>query len=129
MRVLAASTANDGHFGPLVPLLRACAEAGHEVAVATPASYAASVHRTGFAHLPFADAPPELIGPVMARLPTMSFEEANATVAREVFGRIDAQAALPGLREAVATWRPDVLLREPAELASLAAAVAAGVPQ
>jgi UDP:flavonoid glycosyltransferase YjiC (YdhE family) len=129
MRVLVATTANDGHFGPLVPLARACVAAGHEVRVAAPASYAAAVERAGFAHEPFGDAPPELIGPVMGSLPSLPFDEADAVVIREVFGRIDAQAALPGVAASIATWRPDVVLREPAELGSLAAAAAAGVPQ
>ncbi len=128
MRVLFATTANDGHFGPLRPFAEACAEAGHEVRVAAPTSYAAALGRAGFAHEPFADAPPELIGPVMARLPSLSFEEANRTVLREVFGRIDAQAALPGLVATIDDWRPDVVLRESAELGSLAAAERAGVP-
>lgn len=64
----------------------------------------------------------------MGRLPTLSFEEANATVVREVFGRIDAQAALPALTAAVEAWRPDVIVREPAELASLAVAEQARIP-
>lgn len=129
MRVLVATTGNDGHFGPLVPVARACAAAGHEVRVAAPASYAAAVERAGFVHAPFDDAPPELIGPLMGSLPSMSFEEADATVIREVFGRIDARAALPGIAAAIADWHPDVVVREPAELGSLAAAAAAGVPQ
>jgi UDP:flavonoid glycosyltransferase YjiC (YdhE family) len=128
MRVLGASTANDGHFGPLVPFLTACAEAGHQVAVATPESFAGRLGRAGFQHLPFADAPPDLLGPVMAGLMQLEPHEADATVVRDVFGRIDAQAALPGLRRAIADWRPDVVLREPAELGSLAAAEEAGVP-
>ena len=74
MRVLLATTANDGHFGPLAPFARASRAAGHEVRVAAPASYAAALERAGFAHEPFADAPPELIGPVMASLPSLSFE-------------------------------------------------------
>jgi UDP:flavonoid glycosyltransferase YjiC (YdhE family) len=128
MRVLCATTANDGHFGPLVPFARACALAGHDVSVAAPASFAAAVAAAGFDHEPFPDAPPELVGPIMARLPSMGFEEANDVVVREVFGRIDAQAALPGLLETVERWRPDVVVRESAELASLAAAERAGVP-
>lgn len=128
MRVLFATTANDGHFGPLRPFAQAFAGAGHEVRVAAPASYAAALDRAGFAHEPFADAPRDLIGPVMARLPTMSFEDANRTVLQDVFARIDAQAALPGLTATIEAWRPDVVLRESAELASLAAAERAGVP-
>ena len=70
MRVLFATTGNDGHFGPLLPFARACAAAGHEVRVAAPESYAdggatARASRTSRSR----DAPPELIGPVMARLP------------------------------------------------------------
>jgi UDP:flavonoid glycosyltransferase YjiC (YdhE family) len=128
VRVLVATTANDGHFGPLLPFARAFHDAGHEVRVAAPASYAGKVARAGFAHEPFADAPPELIGPVMARLPTLPFEEANRLVLREVFARIDAQAALPGLGATIDAWRPELVLRESAELGSLAAAERAGVP-
>ncbi len=128
MRVLFATTANDGHFGPMRPFARAFADAGHEVAVAAPASYARALEGSGFAHLPFADPQPELIGPIMARLPELGFDEADEVVIREVFARVDAQAALPGLVDAVRGWRPDVVLRESAELASLAAAEQAGVP-
>jgi hypothetical protein len=128
MRVLGATTANDGHFGPVLPFLRACAVAGHEVRVAAPASYATAVEAAGFAHEPFSDAPPELVGPIMGRLPSVTFEEANELIVRDVFARIDAQAALPSLLDTLERWRPNVVIRESAELASLAAAEHAGVP-
>lgn len=35
----------------------------------------------------------------------------------EVFGRLDAQAALPDVQKMVRAWRPDVVLRDPAEFA------------
>ena len=128
MRALFATTANDGHFGPLLPFARACAEAGHEVHVAAPASFAAALERAGFAHEPFGDAPPELIGPIMGQLPHLPFGEADRIVIREVFARIDAQAGLSGVVAAIDRWRPHVVVRESAELASLAAAEAAGIP-
>ncbi len=128
MRVLAATTAGAGHFGPLVPFARACLAAGHDVVVAAPASFAAEVAAAGFQHRPFADAPPDVLGRVFARVGALSFDEANEVVVTEVFGRLDAQAALPGLRDLVADWRPDVVVREPAELGALAAARSAGVP-
>ena len=128
MRVLVATTGNEGHFGPLVPFALACLADGHEVMVAAPESFSRSVHDAGLVHEPFADAPPELIGPVMGRLPSMSFADADATVMRDVFARIDAQAALPAIAAVIDRWRPDVVLRESAELGSLAAAEAAGVP-
>lgn len=129
MRVLVSTTAGAGHFGPLVPFARACLSAGHEVAVAAPASFAAEVSAAGLEHRPFADSPPELLGPIFGRLPTLSFEAADALVVSEVFGRVDAQAALPGLVQTIDQWRPDLVLREPAEFGSLAAARSAGVPQ
>ncbi|HET6625063.1 MAG TPA: hypothetical protein VFG63_01625 [Nocardioidaceae bacterium] len=128
VRMLCSTTANDGHFGPLLPFARACAGSGHEVRVAAPMSYGAALARVGLPHEPFADAPPEVIGPIMASLPAMAVEEADEVVVREVFGRIDAQAALPSLLETVERWRPHVVVRESAELASLAAAERAGVP-
>ena len=128
MRVLVSTTAGAGHLGPLVPLARACRAAGHDVAVAAPASFAPEVRAAGLEHLPFDDVAPELLGEVFSRLPALSFEEANAVVLADVFGRLDARAALPGLTEILRERRPDVVLRDPAELGSLAAAVAAGVP-
>ena len=53
---------------------------------------------------------------------------AEAIVIGEVFGRLDAQAALPALLDLLADRRPDVVLREPAELGSITAAQACGVP-
>lgn len=129
MRVLFSTTAGAGHFGPLVPFARACRDAGHEVLVAAPASFAPAVRRAGFDHAPFADPAPEVMGPVYARLPHLSFEEANALVVTEVFGRLDARAALLGLSDTIDAWRPDVVLREPCEFASLVCADRAGVPQ
>lgn len=128
MRVLVASTAGAGHFGPLVPVARACVDAGHEVAVAAPGSFADEVAAAGLAHLPFGDVAPDELGAVMGRLPDLSMEEANRTVVTEVFGRLDARAALPGVAATIEEWRPDLVLREPVELGSLAAALAAHVP-
>ncbi len=128
MRVLFATTANEGHLGPLLPFVRACVAAGHEVRVAAPTSFGDTLARAGLPHVPFADPPAHVIGPVMARLPTLTFEEADDLVLREVFGRIDAQAALPGLLESVEQWQPDVIVRESAEIASLAVAERIGVP-
>ncbi|MGI8684883.1 MAG: glycosyltransferase, partial [Acidimicrobiales bacterium] len=128
MRVLVATTAGSGHFGPLVPFARALVDRGHDVVVAAPASFAAAVDRAGFVHQPFADAPAEELGAVFGRLRAMSYDEANATVVREVFGRIDTRAALPEMQAFVERWRPELVVREPSEFSSYIAAEAAGVP-
>jgi UDP:flavonoid glycosyltransferase YjiC (YdhE family) len=128
VRVLFSSTAGAGHFAPLVPVARACVEAGHDVLVATPPSFGGPVVDAGFEHCPFGAPSEEALAAVFRRLPTMTFDEANATVIREVFGTLDAGAALPRLREVCETWRPDLVVRDPAELASPVAAELAGVP-
>ncbi|GLZ34428.1 glycosyl transferase [Lentzea sp. NBRC 105346] len=61
-------------------------------------------------------------------LPEMSHEEANRTVVAEIFARLDAAAAVPRLLEAIASWRPDLVIRESAEYGSLVAAEVHGVP-
>ena len=128
MRALFATTGGIGHLGPLVPLARACLDAGHEVVVAAPGSFADQVTRVGLAHAPFGEPSPDDLGRVFARLSELPRAEAEDIVVREVFGRLDARAALPGLRALIEDWRPDIIVREPAELASLVAAEAAGVP-
>jgi hypothetical protein len=128
VRLLVSTTANDGHFGPLVPFARACVASGHDVRVAAPASYAGPVAAAGLVHEAFADPLQAIVDAVMVRLPMLSFDEANATVIRDVFATIDAQAALPALTATMRSWRPDLLLRDPAELGSLAAAERTGVP-
>ena len=128
MRVLVSTTAGAGHLGPLTAFARPLRDAGHDVAVAAPASFAAAVERAGFAHLSFADADPEALGRVFASLPNLPYEEAAARVAREVFCGHTAQAALPGVRSIIEDWRPDLLVREPAEFASLAVAAELGLP-
>ncbi len=129
MRVLVSSTAGAGHFGPLVPFARACLAAGHDVLVAAPESFAESVAAAGLDHAPFDDVPADVMGAVFGRLPSMTPEEANATVMSDVFGRLDAQAALPRVTATFDSWKPDIVLREPCEFGAWAAAEKAGVPQ
>src|SRR5215207_8039984 len=128
MRVLAATTRGAGHFGPLVPVLTACAEAGHEVLVAGPGQSVAMVERAGFEAWPLDDPPQVELDAVFARVPGLSFDEQNAVVLREVFGRLHAGAHRPRMRAAVEEWRPGVVLREQNEYASAVAAEEAGVP-
>jgi hypothetical protein len=128
VRVLAATTAGVGHFAGLVPFARACVRVGHELRVAAPASFADTVEREGFVHEPLADVDPAALGAVFGRAAALSRYEGNDLVLQEVFGRLDRDAALPGMRAVLDSWRPDVVLREPAELASYVAAEERGLP-
>ncbi len=129
MRVLVATTAGAGHFSPLVPVARACAAAGHEVLVAAPESFRGTVESAGFIHAAFADVQPEVMGQAFSRLPFLSYEQANEVVIADVFGRLDAQSALPGVSDIFDAWTPDLVLRDPCEFASLAVACRSGVAQ
>ena len=129
VRVLFSTTAGSGHFRPLVPFAQACVGAGHEVLVASPASFRGEVERAGFQHLPFADAPEDEWAAVRAKLGQVSPEEATAMVLGEVFAGMDARSALPGLLEGIEGWRPDLVLRESCELGSSIAADRLDVPQ
>lgn len=129
MRVLVATTAGAGHFSPAVPVARACVAAGHAVLVAAPASFRGSVESAGFTHAAFADVSPDVLGPIFGRLSSLSPEQAEGVVIADVFGRLDAQAALPGMRDIFETWRPDLVLRDPCEFASLAVATRHNVAQ
>jgi UDP:flavonoid glycosyltransferase YjiC (YdhE family) len=128
MRVLFASTQGAGHFNPLVPFIDAALRQGHEVLVAGPSALTPAIEQTGYPFWECADPLEEEIRPVWDRMPTVSFEEANVLVVREIFARFDARAMLPRLREAFEEWRPDLVLREPNEYSSAVAADLYGVP-
>jgi UDP:flavonoid glycosyltransferase YjiC (YdhE family) len=129
MRVLFSTTAGQGHFAPMLPVARALTAAGHEVAVTAPESFAASVVASGLPHLPFADPDPAEMGAAFGRLAGLSVMEANAVMVGEIFAGLDAAAALPGIHAIVQRWRPDLVVREPAEFGSLVAAAGASIPQ
>jgi UDP:flavonoid glycosyltransferase YjiC (YdhE family) len=130
MRVLFSTTAGTGHFGPLIPFAKACAAAGHTVAVAAPGRFAGAVTGAGFTtHLPFDEPPRELVREVFGRISQPTFEEMNRVMVAEMFGRLAAQAALPALTKIMSDWRPDVVIRETCEFGSLVAAERAGVAQ
>ena len=128
MRLLLATTANAGHFGPMVPFAEACRAAGHDVLVAAPVSFAAEVERAGFPHWPCPDVDPDERAAFMAKFMAAPPEERNE-VTMVVGGEMAARSILPGMLSAIDEWRPDVVLREIGELGSALAAELRGVPQ
>jgi UDP:flavonoid glycosyltransferase YjiC (YdhE family) len=123
VRVLFAATRGAGHVGPLVPFAHACVRAGHEVIVAAPASAAPVVGRTGLPHRAVGEAPHELVEDVL-----WARSSSPEDVIRDVFVGLHARTALPGMIEAIADWRPDVIVRESMELASVLTADRLEVP-
>jgi len=129
MRVLVASTAGAGHFEPMAPFLRAAVAAGHHVVVAAPEGLASAVAAGGWDYEVLPSSDPAAAGPIYASLPTLSRAKANLTVVRDIFGGVNAVAALPRLESLLDELAPDVVLRESAELASFVACKRSSVEQ
>jgi Erythromycin biosynthesis protein CIII-like, N-terminal domain len=128
MRVLFASTRGTGHFNPMVPFIDACAHGGHEVLVIGPPPLAETVERAGYPFRVGGFPPEKELGAVWGRVPTVSPEEAERLVIGTIFATLNVRAMLPHMRATVRDWRPDVILREPAEYASAVVADELGVP-
>ena len=128
MRILFATTRGAGHLGPLVPFAHACVAAGHEVRVAAAPSVEHHVRRSG---LPFApvDEPDEAImAAAWDKVRAAPRAEQARIVFQEVFAGEFAGSALPRMVEIARRWRPDVIVRETSEFASVLAADTIGVP-
>jgi UDP:flavonoid glycosyltransferase YjiC (YdhE family) len=131
MRVLFSCIAAYGHFHPLVPLARAFADEGHDVAFATSASFADRVHRAGFDLLPAGIDQDELerrFAPVRAHLRTLPVAERRPLAFAGRFAANEAPVKLHPLREIVAEWQPALVVHESGDLAAPIVAAAAGLP-
>ncbi len=127
MRVLGAcSLGGAGHLHPLVPVLDAARRRGAEVVVVGPPGLRASSPTQGSVE-PGGEPPEAEIAPIRERLPVVEAPEAARLGNGELFGRL-ATAMLPAMSALCATWRPDVILRDPAEYASAIVACRRGVP-
>lgn len=127
MRLLFASTAGAGHITPLIAWIELVAARGHEVLVVGPPELGGMVGR----RWPFqaGQAPDPAVAPDMSGLVTTTHDEAAPFMISEVFVRHNSGALLATMRRCIEEWRPDLVLRDPAEFASALAATAAGVPQ
>jgi UDP:flavonoid glycosyltransferase YjiC (YdhE family) len=128
VRILFATTRGAGHLGPLIPFAKACRRAGHEVLVAAPGSVAPHVERAGLPLAPLEDPDEQAIQPIWQRVRAARPGEADQIVLEEIFAGEFARSALPGMLATMRAWRPDVVLRESTEFASLVAAEQLGVP-
>lgn len=131
MRILFSTVKDIGHVTPLVPYARRLRDLGHEVRVATSTDEGAvaTLKKAGLAHAPFDGPAPDQLQAVMKRVDELKGEEAIAFGFREGFAGAAARAAMPKLQEIIQEFRPDIVIRESAEFASLVAAEAADVPQ
>jgi UDP:flavonoid glycosyltransferase YjiC (YdhE family) len=129
MRVLMTTKAGAGHFGPLIPFARAFQRAGADVLVAAPREAAPMVRAEGLPLWAFDDPPAGERDAIFAEVRRMGAEVSTVRrVVGDIFARIDARAAFPGILAACRAWGPDVVVSEITEFAGPLAAEAAGVP-
>ncbi|HEX8820549.1 MAG TPA: glycosyltransferase [Archangium sp.] len=133
MRVLFTIAPATGHFHPLVPTARALQQAGHEVAFATAESFHPTVKAGGFLAFPAGIDFEQLgldIKEVQKRQAAM-LKSAPAERIKMMAGMfIDgfARRMAPDLMKVCETWRPDLLLRESTEFASIVVGEMLGIP-
>jgi UDP:flavonoid glycosyltransferase YjiC (YdhE family) len=127
MRILFTASPFVGHVFPMLPLMYAARDAGHEVTVATGAEMVADLQRRGFATW---TAGPDL-GEVVAALPAAS--AAPAAGREEQLGRdVVHLFAGPSVRRTLdlipraTAWRPDLVISEITELAGREVACTTG---
>jgi UDP:flavonoid glycosyltransferase YjiC (YdhE family) len=129
MRILFTTKAGAGHFGPLIPFARAFYRAGADVLVAAPREAAPMVRAEGLALWAFDDPPPEERAAIFDDVRGKSIDGLIAKrIVGDVFARIDARAAFPGILAACRAWGPDLVVSETTEFAGPLAAEAMGVP-
>jgi UDP:flavonoid glycosyltransferase YjiC (YdhE family) len=129
MRILFTTKAGAGHFGPLIPFARAFQRAGADVLIAAPREAAAMVRAEGLPLWAFDDPPDAERAAIFAEVRGKSVDGLLARrIVGDVFARIDARAAFPGILAACRTWGPDVVISETTEFAGPLAAEVVGVP-
>lgn len=129
MRVLFTTKAGAGHLGPLIPFARAFRRAGADVLIAAPREAAAMVRAEGLPLWSFDDPPAGERDAIFAEVQAMGPEVSTVgRVVGDIFARIDARAAFPGVLAACHAWGPDVVMSEITEFAGPLAAEVVGVP-
>ena len=131
MRVLFSCIPSEGHFSPLLPLARALAGRGHEVAFAVAEDWRFRTTEEGFESL--------VAGPSMAEVGAR-FEPEREQIFRlppeqrrplqfsGLFGRLYAPAKLPTLLPLAREWGADTIVFDSGDLAAPVAAAALGLP-
>src|SRR3712207_2590902 len=127
VRVLFTASPLVGHVFPMLPLMYAARDAGHEVVMATGADMVPDLQRRGFTTWTVG---PDL-GEAVAELarastvPATGPEEQLGRDAIHLFARPSVRRAMDLVPRATA-WRPDIVISEITELAGREAAHATG---
>jgi len=114
--------------GPLAPFAHACIRAGHDVLVSAQRQFAGNVERLGLPSAPVDEPSRDQWMPLMGGFAEMDMDSAHRVMVGEFFAGLDVRAELPALGDLVASWRPDVIVRESWEFGSELLAELHGIP-
>ena len=129
VRLLAAcSLGGAGHLNPLLPFLGAARQRRDEVLVIGPPALAQMVERAGYPFRPGGEPPESAVAPIREQLPIAPPRQASILGNRDLFGHLATTAMLTPMRETVAAWKPDLILRDPCEYASAVVAGERNIP-
>ncbi len=131
MKVLCTCVPGDGHFNPMLPLARALADAGHQVAFATAAAIGGLVEKAGFEAFPAGMSLPEQLEEAGRRFPAEAAllgAERFENFVPKMLGGVAAPARIDDLMPIVEEWQPDVVIHDETELGGPVAAAKFGIP-
>ena len=127
MRMLFTAGPLVGHVFPMLPLMYAARDAGHEVVMATGADMVPDLQRRGFATWAVGPGLGEAVAELTSAsaVPATSHEEQLGRDAVHLFARPSVRRALDLIPRAAA-WGPDIVISEITELAGREVACATG---
>ena len=132
MRVLVATTPGWGHIAPMLPVAEELHSRGHEVRWITAADSAATLAAKGFTVRPtgltLAERLPQARAMLAERAGGVPPGEMRALAFTAHFALLATPSTIDGIADEVADFRPDVILREPAELSAAVVGRRVGIP-
>ena len=129
MRVLCSTTPMEGVFGPFIALGRALVEQGDELIIATGPDLPTRAGTNGMRFVPAG------ISAMDGAVAAMRDAEVQGAPPHDrirfpaaMFGAVIPAAKMPALRTLAASWRPDLIVHPPVDLAGPLLAAELGVP-
>ena len=131
MRALLTCRPLAGHYRPMLPLARALAEAGHEVAFASGEPVDGEAEAEGFAAFRVGPAG-HTAEPVARRVRELAASlppsQVRSFVFTELFVRVELEPRANDLIDVIENWAPDLVVHDVAEFAAPLVATMVGIP-
>ncbi|MEU8821637.1 glycosyltransferase [Actinoplanes sp. NPDC048796] len=128
MKVLFSAVPSQGHFYPLLPLARAFARRGDQVAVLSAAALADDVAVEGFEHLQAGPAPDALFLEAARRTGTDAAAGTSPAAVAEFFAGARLDLGGDAALELARAWQPDLIVNEMFDLVGVFVAAGLDVP-